>query len=65
MDSVNRRQPEDNRADIDGPEAIERMRDLVEKAETCFFCTAVSVGGSGGTRPMSVQEVDADGTSGS
>ena len=61
MDSINRQQPEDNRADLRGADAVERIRDLVEKAETCFFCTAVSAGASGGTRPMSVQEVDAKG----
>ncbi len=58
MDSINRRQPEENRADLSGADAVERIRDLVEKAETCFFCTAVSAGDSGATRPMSVQEVD-------
>jgi len=61
MDSINRQQPEDNREDLRGTDAVERIRDLVEKAETCFFCTAVSVGDSGATRPMSVQEVDEEG----
>ena len=61
MDSINRQQPEDNRADLRGTDAVERIRELVEKAETCFFCTAVSAGGSSGTRPMSVQEVDDEG----
>ena len=27
----------------------------------CFFCTAVSTGESGGTRPMSVRKVDGEG----
>ena len=61
MDSINRQQPEDNREDLRGTDAVERIRDLVEKAETCFFCTAVSFGDSGATRPMSVQEVDEEG----
>ena len=61
MDSINRQQPEDNRDDLRGAGAVKRIRDLVEKAETCFFCTAVSVGDSGGTRPMSVREVDGEG----
>ena len=61
MDSINRQQPEDNREDLRGTDAVERIRDLVKKAETCFFCTAVSAGGSGATRPMSVQEVDDQG----
>ena len=62
MDSINKNQPEDNREDLRGKDAIERIRDMVDKAETCFFCTAVSHGGSGATRPMAVQEVDDNGT---
>ena len=62
MDSINREQPEDNREDLRGTEAIERIRVMVDKAETCFFCTAVSRGSSGATRPMAVQTVDGDGT---
>ena len=58
MDSINRQQPEDNHEDLTGTDAIERIRDVVKKSESCFFCTAVSAGGSGATRPMSVQEVD-------
>lgn len=62
MDSINRNQPEDNREDLRDAEAVERIREMVEKAETCFFCTAVSRGSSGATRPMAVQAVDDDGT---
>ena len=58
MDSINKNQPEENHADLGGPEAIDRVREIVKKNESCFFCTAVSAGGSGATRPMSVQEVD-------
>ena len=58
MDSINREQPEDNREDLRGAAAIERIRDVVKKNASCFFCTAVSTGGSGATRPMSVQDVD-------
>jgi general stress protein 26 len=62
MDSINRNQPEDNRQDLTGKDAVERIREVVEKTESCFFCTAVSTGGSGATRPMSVQDVDDAGT---
>ena len=62
MDSINENQTEDNRADLRGEAAVARIRDMVDKAETCFFCTAVSHGDSGATRPMAVQEVDDDGT---
>ena len=62
MDSINKQQPEDNREDLRGKDAIERIRAMVDKAETCFFCTAVSRGSSGATRPMAVRKVDDDGT---
>jgi general stress protein 26 len=58
MDSINRNQVEENRADRSGREAIERISTMVKKTQTCFFCTAVSAGASGGARPMSVQQVD-------
>jgi general stress protein 26 len=62
MDSINKNQPEDTRQDLVGAAAIERIREVVKKTESCFFCTAVSVGGSGATRPMAVQQVDDAGT---
>jgi general stress protein 26 len=61
MDSINRRQPEDNRDDLRGADAARRIKDMAEKAETCFFCTAVATGESGGARPMNVRKVDDDG----
>jgi len=62
MDSINRQQPEANRQDLSGADAVERVRDTVKKTATCFFCTAVSTGGSQAARPMTVQEVDDSGT---
>ena len=62
MDTISQNQPEDNRENLRGPEAIERIREMVKKAETCFFCTAVAHGNSGATRPMSVQQVGDDGS---
>lgn len=61
MDSINAQQPERNHQDVSGKEAIRRIRDTVKKSDTCFFCTAAGTGGSGGTRPMSVQDVDEEG----
>lgn len=58
MDSINKNQPEDNRADLRGRDAIAKIKELVEKAQTCFFCTRAASGESTGTRPMSVQQVD-------
>jgi general stress protein 26 len=61
MDSINQQQPEQNRADLRGAKAVEKLKQLVDKAETCFFCTSVTSGRSTGARPMSVQEVDEQG----
>jgi general stress protein 26 len=58
MDSINQNQPETNRADLRGASAIKQAKELVDKAKTCFFCTATTTAGSSGARPMSVQEVD-------
>jgi len=57
MDSINQNQSELNRADLRGTDAIKQAKELIEKAQTCFFCTG-SATGSSGARPMSVQEVD-------
>ena len=62
MDSINRNQPERNRADLSGADAVKRIQQTVKKSATCFFCTGVAVGGSGAARPMSVEHVDDDGT---
>jgi general stress protein 26 len=62
MDSINRNQTEDNHADLTSAEAVQRIRDVVDKTQSCFFCTQVAAGPSLGTRPMSVQHVDDDGT---
>ena len=37
MDSINKNQPEENQKDILGTEAVEKVKQLVEKAGTCFF----------------------------
>ena len=61
MNSIDQNQSEENHADLGGREAIEKITELVEEAQTCFFCTAASAAGSSGARPMSVQRVDEDG----
>ncbi len=61
MDSINQNQPEQNRADLRGQEAIAKIKELVDKAQTCFFCTRAGNGEATGTRPMSVQQIDAAG----
>lgn len=57
-DSINRRQPEHNHEDLQAREAVEKIRELVDQAETCFFCTAATEHDSVAARPMAVQEVD-------
>ena len=61
MDSINRNQPEQNHEDLHGAKAIERIKETVDKADTCFFCTAVKGWGSNGVRPMNVRKVDDEG----
>lgn len=57
MDSINKQQPEHNREDLSGADAIKRLTKLVKEAETCFFCTETA-NGEVDARPMSVLEVD-------
>ncbi len=61
MDSINREQTEHNRENLNAREAVAKIKELVGKAKTCFFCTASGAGESGGARPMSVQKVDDEG----
>ncbi|HWB04431.1 MAG TPA: pyridoxamine 5'-phosphate oxidase family protein [Verrucomicrobiales bacterium] len=61
MDSITENQAEETRRDLTGIDAVDKIRELVKKAETCFFCTANPVNGSSGTRPMAPQQVDDEG----
>jgi len=61
MNSINENQPEKNHEDLQGQDAVSKIRDLVNKASSCFFCTSVGQGKPFQARPMSVQEVDDDG----
>lgn len=61
MNSIHAQQPEDVHQDLNGAEAIAKIRDLVDKAQTCFFCTAADATGFGDARPMNVRKVDDDG----
>jgi general stress protein 26 len=58
MDSINRQQPEQNHRDLDGIDAVKRIKDMVDDAKSCFFRTEGGIGPSRGVRPMSVREVD-------
>lgn len=61
MDSINKNQPEENQKDIMGEEAVAKVRQLVEEAGTCFFCTSIQAGQPFATRPMAVQKTDDEG----
>ncbi len=61
MTSINKNQPEQNREDLHHTDAIDKIRELVNIARTCFFCTSVGTGDSAGARPMNVRQVDDQG----
>lgn len=58
MNSINKNQPEDNHEDLQAEDAVKKIKDLVKATPTCFFCTAMAVGGSSAARPMNVRQVD-------
>ncbi len=62
MDSINQNQPEHNRENLIGTQAVNKIKELAEKASSCFFSTTAIGGQSSGTRPMSVQKIDKEGT---
>ena len=53
---------EDHINNLAGPEAKAKLKELVEKAENCFFCSNIKTGLPFSTRPMSKQLVDEDGS---
>ena len=68
MDSINRNQPEENHRDLHRAEAVDKLREIIDKSHTCFFCTGTSGSETAGTeragksthdaRPMSVRKID-------
>ncbi|MBE9585855.1 pyridoxamine 5'-phosphate oxidase family protein [Mucilaginibacter sp. JRF] len=61
MDSINANQPEDNIENLEGNEAWKKLKQLAEKADTCFFCSNIRTGLPFSTRPMSPQKIDDNG----
>jgi general stress protein 26 len=61
MDSINKNQTEHHHEDLIGHAAVERIKHIVDKAESCFFTTTTAVTGSCSTRPMGAQQVDNEG----
>ena len=62
MDSINQQQREKNYEPLQGTEAGKKIKELAQKNNTCFFCTAITTGQAVKTRPMAVQKVDETGT---
>ena len=61
MDSINQQQPEENFKNLEGNDAWKKLKELAEKAESCFFCTNIKTGLPFNTRPMSPQKIDDNG----
>jgi general stress protein 26 len=61
MDSINQNQPEDNFKDLFGQEGIDKIKELAQKAGSCFFCTNSQPGKPFATRPMSAENIDDEG----
>lgn len=61
MDSTDRNRLEDSREDLQGQDAITKIKEMVEQSENCFFCSVVVTGESNGDRPMNVRKVDEEG----
>ena len=58
MNSIHREQPEHNRENLAGHDAVDRIADAAKKAQTCFFCTHATGALTSGVRPMAVRDVD-------
>jgi general stress protein 26 len=61
MNSIDRIQAEENHQDLGAEDAIAKIREVVERANVCFFCTAIATGESNAARPMSVRKIDEQG----
>jgi len=55
MDSINNNQLEQNHLDLTTDAAVKKMKEIINSAKSCFFCTRGGTGLSNGVRPMSVQ----------
>jgi general stress protein 26 len=61
MNSIDKNQEEKNKEGLSGSKAVEKIKELSD-GQTCFFCTVALEGDPKGTRPMSVQKTDDEGT---
>ncbi len=58
MNSIDKQQEKTNRKNLVGPEAIDKIRSLIDKSGSCFFVTHANLNGSHQSRPMAVQKTD-------
>lgn len=58
MNSINQNQAEHNHESLAGKAAIEKVKELAEKTNTCLFTTAANSTHHIATRPMAVQKID-------
>jgi len=61
MNSIDEQQVENNKKDLTGTEAVEKIQLLIDKASCCFFVTRANLNPSHNSRPMSVQKTDESG----
>lgn len=61
MSALSQHQSENNHEDLHGATAVEKIKEIVGKAESCFFTTSYTLAGSCGARPMGAQHVDEEG----
>ena len=62
MNSLKHEQKDEKRKDLSAVEAVKKIKELADQANICFFCTESSTGQTKGARPMSILQVDDDGT---
>ncbi len=60
MDPDKNSQMGDNQTNLRGHEAVKKMRNLIDKSGSCFFCTSTLMNRINGS-PMSVQKTDDNG----
>lgn len=58
MASIHQNPQEERRSELSGNAAIDKIKQLVEEAKSCFFCTEVATVGTTRSRPMDVRKVD-------
>jgi general stress protein 26 len=62
MNSINQQQEEQNTKNLNGQEAVSKIKELVKKTSTCFFCSDIKTGVPLSVRPMTIQKVEDDGS---